>query len=94
MTTDKLFTPEDDDAINRPTDTGKHYRFEYKGIKLDPFRIAKIYGMESFALMTVLKKILCAGNRGHKDYKADILDCITALQRELEIVEEDENASK
>ena len=79
----------DDTLLDLP-DTGKHYRFKYKGIKLDPFRIAKIYGMESFALMTVLKKILCAGNRGNKDYKADIIDCITALKRELELIEEDE----
>lgn len=80
-------------AQQKPEDTGKHYRFEYQGIKLDPFRIAQIYDMKSFALMTVLKKILCAGNRGHKNYKADILDCINALQRELEIIEEDKNAA-
>jgi len=79
-----------DDTLLAVPDTGKHYRFKYKDIKLDPFRIAKIYGMESFALMTVLKKILCAGNRGGKDYKADIIDCITALKRELELIEEDE----
>lgn len=49
-------------------DAGNHYRFSYKGINLDPFRIAKIYNMQSFALMTVLKKILCAGGRGHKEH--------------------------
>jgi len=70
-------------------DPGKHYRFEYKEINLDPFRIAKIYNMQSFALMTILKKCLCAGNRGHKDYKQDLLDIISAAEREIEIIEED-----
>ena len=84
------------------TDPGQHYRFTYKvpvtiddaerglvEVKLDPFRIAAIYGMTSFALMTVLKKILCAGSRGHKDYKQDVQDSINALQREIEMIEED-----
>lgn len=69
-------------------DAGKHYRFQYKGINLDPFRIASIYEMKSFAMMTILKKCLCAGNRGHKDYKQDLKDIICAAERELEIVEE------
>lgn len=70
-------------------DTGSHYRFEYKGIKLDPFRISQIYGMTSFAMMTILKKCLCAGNRGHNSYRDDLLDIINAAQRELEIIDED-----
>jgi hypothetical protein len=70
-------------------DAGKHYRFSYKGINLDPFRIAAIYNMKSFAMMTILKKVLCAGNRGHKDYKQDLKDIICAAQRELEMLNED-----
>ena len=71
-------------------DTGKHYRYEYKGIKLDPYRIAHIYKMQSFAMQTILKKCLCAGNRGHNNYKEDLQDIICAAQREIEIIEEDE----
>ena len=71
------------------TDHGKHYRYEHKGVKLDPFRIAKIYGMQSFAMMTILKKCLCAGDRGHKDYRQDLNDIICAAQRELEMLDED-----
>lgn len=70
-------------------DTGSHYRFEYKGIKLDPFRISQIYGMTSFAMMTILKKCLCAGNRGHNSYREDLLDIINAAQREIEMIDED-----
>lgn len=70
-------------------DPGKHYRFTYKGIKLDPYRIAKIFGMTSPILFTVLKKILVCGNRGYKDYRQDVQDCINALTRELEMLDED-----
>jgi hypothetical protein len=82
-------------------DKGEHYRFTYRAkitdeqavdgyvdIKLDPFRIASIYGL-NFSRATVLKKILVAGGRGAKGYREDIEDCICALERELEMIEED-----
>ena len=73
-------------------DQGAHYRKEYKGIKLDPARIAKVYDMSSPMLFTVLKKILRAGNGGYKDYRQDLLDCINALSREIEIMDEDKDS--
>jgi hypothetical protein len=71
-------------------DPGKHYRFRYRGIHLDPFRIAHIYGINDFALQTILKKCLCAGNRGHKDFKQDLKDIISAAERRIEMLDEDE----
>ncbi len=70
-------------------DAGAHYRFQYKGINLDPFRISAIYGITNFAQLTVLKKVLCAGNRGYKDTVQDIDDCICALERWKEMLAED-----
>jgi hypothetical protein len=77
--------------IDDDIDTGTHYRFMYQGIKLDPFRIAKIYGITDFALQTILKKCLCAGERGHKDKRRDLEDIITAAKRAIEIIDEDLN---
>lgn len=72
-------------------DTGSHYRFTYKGIKLDPARIMAIYGGPIHPLqMAILKKCLCAGNRGHNSEKEDVKDIITAANRWLEMIEEDE----
>jgi hypothetical protein len=71
-------------------DPGKHYRYELNGIKLDPYRIAKIYAVNDFALQTILKKCLCAGNRGHKDFKQDLKDIVSAAARRLEMLKEDE----
>lgn len=70
-------------------DVGQHYRYEYKGIKIDPFRIAQIYNIQDFALQTALKKILCAGNRGFKDLRQDLLDVRCAIDRKLEMMMED-----
>jgi hypothetical protein len=86
------------------SDAGSHYRFKYTRkltpkelqearitINLDPFRIAKIYHMDDFSLMTILKKCLCTGNRGYKDFRQDLLDIINAAQRRIEMLDEDEN---
>lgn len=70
-------------------DPGAHYRYEYRGIKLDPFRIAHIYGMTDNALFTILKKCLRAGRGGHKNLRQDLLDIINAAQRRLEMLDED-----
>ena len=84
-------------------DEGEHYRFclevavteedAAKGsvqIKLDPFRVAEIYGMDDFAMQTMLKKILVAGERGHKDLQQDLKDIICAAERKLEMLNEDD----
>jgi len=70
-------------------DTGSHYRFTYKGIKLDPARIAKIYEVKEPMQMAILKKCLLAGHRGHKDLIQDLDDIITAVNRWKEMAEED-----
>ena len=70
-------------------DTGSHYRYVYKGVKLDPARICLIYEIKNMLQATIAKKALCAGNRGHKDAIRDIDDIITAANRWKEILIED-----
>ncbi len=72
-------------------DPGKHYRYTYKGIKLDPFRICQIYEVYDFALQTIIKKALKAGERGHKDMRQDLMDIINSAQRKIEMLDEDED---
>ena len=71
-------------------DKGKHYRREYKGVKLDPARILKIYEQGDLLMGAIVKKALCAGNRGHKSFREDLEDIICAAQRRLEMLDEDE----
>lgn len=70
-------------------DPGQHYRSEYKGIKLDPYRIADVYKLNDPALFTILKKVLRAG-RAHKDLTQDLKDIICAAERKLEMLREEE----
>ena len=69
-------------------DPGAHYRYEYKGIKLDPARIAKVYNMTDHMEFSILKKVLRLGS-AHKDKRQDLTDIISAAQRRLEIMDED-----
>lgn len=93
--------------LRNTNDPGSHYRHEYKVplkvrdvangyaiVKLDPFRIAEIYEMDCFALQTILKKTLKAGERGHKDLEQDLKDIICAAQRKLEMLEEDKEKNR
>lgn len=70
-------------------DTGQHYRKEYKGVKLDPARIATIYEISHPLQQAILKKSLVTGGRGQKDLEHDIKDIICACHRWLEMIEED-----
>lgn len=70
-------------------DPGAHYRYTYKGIKLDPFRICQIYEVYDFPLQTIIKKALRAGERGQKSKRQDLLDIISAAERAIEMLDED-----
>jgi hypothetical protein len=64
-------------------DPGEHYRVMFNGFELDPYEIACAYGMTDQMQFTILKKVLKAGKRGHKDERQDMLDIINAAQRRL-----------
>ena len=76
-------------GLDTKIDAGKHYRYSYKGVLLDPARICSVYKVDSLMLCTVIKKALKAGERGHKSKKQDLLDIINACERELEMMRED-----
>ena len=67
---------------------GHHYHRVYKGIKIDPFRLQKLYDLDG-AQMTILKKTLVTGERGYKDAIQDYKDIIGAANRAIEMIEED-----
>ena len=71
------------------SDAGKHYRYEYKGIKLDPYRIMQVYKIENPAHQHAVKKLLRAG-RSVKTLRQDIDETIMTLQRWLEMLGEDQ----
>jgi len=74
-------------------DHGKHYRYEYRGIKLDPARICVIYDVHHPMQINILKKSLRAGS-SIKDLRQDINDMICSCNRWLEMIEEDEKMTE
>lgn len=75
-------------------DQGKHYRYMYRGIKLDPARICDIYGVQSLLIGQAIKKLLVAGKRGMKSREQDLKDVLCAVTRELEMIEEAKQANE
>lgn len=71
-----------------PEDKGKHYRFVFKGIKFDPYRIAKMYGVKGGPQEHMLKKLLRGQGKGHteEDLLKELQCC---LDRWKEMYEED-----
>lgn len=67
---------------------GKHYSFTYKGVKIDPYRILKIYGITDPAHQHAIKKLLRAG-QSVKSLEQDIEETIVTLQRWKEMLRED-----
>lgn len=65
-----------------------YYKYSYKGIKLDPYRILDIYKITCPAQQHAIKKLLRAGN-SVKELKQDIAEVIDTLKRKLEMLEED-----
>ena len=79
--------------ISKSNATPPHYNYFYKGIKLDPYRILKIYDITNPAQSHAIKKLLRAGE-AHKDLKADINETIDTLIRWKEMIEEDSENEK
>jgi hypothetical protein len=91
-------------GIKEATDAvSAHYRYSYRInltkeqksqgfviLKLDPARLARIYPNCATGMpFTILKKIIRLGN-GHKSIKQDLIDMRSAIDRELELMAEDE----
>lgn len=69
----------------RPT----HYRYDFKGVKLDPYRVMDLYGITHPAHQHAVKKLLRAGRGDHRDIIGDIDGAISALTRWKEMLAED-----
>ena len=57
--------------------------------KLDIYRILKLYEVSDPCLQHAIKKLLCAGKRGAKNFLQDVSEAMQSLQRFLEMQGED-----
>lgn len=56
--------------------------------KIDIYRILELYEVNDHALGHAIKKLLCAGNRGHKDKYQDVVEACKSLDRWLDMQRE------
>lgn len=54
--------------------------------ELDLYVLADLYDVKSHAVFHALKKLLCAGKRGAKDYEQDLMEAIESIERELQML--------
>lgn len=58
--------------------------------KIDVYRVIDLFDVQGEPVRHAVKKLLCAGDRGHKDRRTDIQQAIDSLNRQLEMMDEDE----
>jgi len=58
---------------------------------IDVYRVLELYSVPDSMAWHAIKKLLCAGQRGNKDYEWDIREAINSLERELEMISEVKN---
>ena len=56
-------------------------------VVVDVYDVIKAFNVTSAPIQHLLKKALCAGDRGHKDRRQDIVDIIDSAKRELEMID-------
>lgn len=64
----------------------KHYFKDVSGLnEIDVYMVLKLFNVTDPCLQHIAKKALCAGQRGHKDFKKDLQDILDTAKRAVEI---------
>lgn len=57
------------------------YHKEVKGVFIDVYDVLHAFNVESHAIGHAVKKLLMAGQRGHKSYYQDLNEAIQSIER-------------
>lgn len=57
---------------------------------IDIYRVLELYEVTNPAVQHAVKKLLCAGKRGAKDYRKDLKEALDSIDRALVMLDEDE----
>jgi len=72
-----------------------HYKKSVAGLEfIDVYRVLSLYGVTDPCIQHAIKKLLVAGDRGHKDIEHDVQDAIDTLNRWQEMRSEDTGIPK
>ena len=67
-----------------------HYKKDVSSLQfVDVYRVLDLFDVTHPAVQHAAKKVLCAGQRGAKDWAKDIQEAIDSLQRALDMHKED-----
>jgi hypothetical protein len=70
-----------------------HYKKDVRHLDMiDVYRVIELFEVTHPALQHALKKVLCAGDRGAKDWEKDVQEAIDSLNRALQMRVEDAGA--
>lgn len=75
---------EADEDVVEELDKGNKYKRFIKGTVVDVYDIAYAYDLDP-ARAHALKKILCSGQRGYKDFEKDLKEAKNSLDRSIEL---------
>lgn len=67
-----------------------HYYRNCPYPQIDVYRVLELFSVTDPVLAHIAKKALCAGGRGHKDFRQDVQDILDSAKRRLEMLNEDE----
>jgi hypothetical protein len=59
--------------------------------KIDVYRVLELFEVTDPAIQHAVKKLLCAGKRGAKDGMKDMQEAVAAINRKLEMMDEDDH---
>lgn len=61
---------------------------------IDVYRVLSLFEVTDPALQHIVKKALCAGQRGVKDFRKDLEEIVDTGNRRIEMLDEDGEAGK
>lgn len=68
-----------------------HYFKDVQALKaVDVYRVLVLFDVRSHPVGHAVKKLLCAGKRGAKDYRQDLLEAKASIDRELAMMDEED----
>lgn len=69
-------------------DRPSKYSRPCKGISLDVYDVLQAFAVTNPATQHAIKKLLCAGLRGHKDKMQDLTEALKSIERAIELEKE------
>jgi hypothetical protein len=67
-----------------------HYFKDVQALKtIDVYRVLVLFDVKSHPIGHAIKKLLCAGKRGAKDYRQDLIEAKASIDRELSMMDEE-----